>query len=151
MKFYLLVLGILSMTCSLNAQNPACVTQSGRSEENKNTTPEKIQVPEILTKLDVLDYVKVEGYQLTFKSVVSDGRCPKDVTCVWPGEAEILIEINDGTEIIAKRIAIPALGFEKEILSTLTHRIYLKNLVPYPLKANESIEAYQLLIKIQPI
>lgn len=139
------------MTCSLSAQNSASATKSGSSEENKNTAARRVQVPEILTKLDVLDDVEIEGYELTFKSVVSDGRCPKDVTCVWPGEAEILIEINDGTETVTKKISIPALGFEKQILSTPGHIVYLKNLAPYPIKANETIEAYQLLIKILPI
>jgi hypothetical protein len=28
---------------------------------------------------------------LHFKEVISDSRCPKDVTCIWAGEAKILV------------------------------------------------------------
>ncbi|MFD0932390.1 hypothetical protein ACFQ0R_07230 [Psychroflexus salinarum] len=140
MKFYLLVISLLSLSLSLNAQN---------SEENKNTT-EEVQVPEILTKLKLLEQVDIDGYRLSFKRVVSDGRCPKKVTCVWPGEADVIIEINDGSETVAKKITIPALGFHKEIFSTSTHIVYLKNLAPYPVNSEDKIEAYQLLLKIQP-
>lgn len=143
MKFYLLVISLWSISCSLNAQN-----DSDKSEKNQSTSHENVKAADVLTTLDMLNSYKLDKHQLTFKSVLSDGRCPKDVTCVWAGEAEILIEINDGTETVAEKIAIPALGFEKEILSTSDHKVYLRNLAPYPMKANESIEAYQLLIKI---
>ena len=128
------------MTLNLTAQN---------SEEQTKTSQEEVQVPEILTKLNLLDAVEVEGHQLTFRNVVTDGRCPKEVTCVWPGEADVIIEINDGTEVVAKKMTIPASGTHKEILSTSSHVIYLKNLAPYPVQPNDKIESYELLIKIQ--
>lgn len=148
MKFYLLVLGVMSMTLSLSAQSPAGVTESGRSEENKSTPTEQVQVPEILTKIGLLQGMEVDGHIIAFKKVRSDGRCPKKVTCVWAGESEILIEINDGTEVVAKHIVIPAMGTHSEILSTATHTVYLKNLTPYPVHAGEDIEDYQLVLKI---
>ncbi|NEV94716.1 hypothetical protein G3567_11230 [Psychroflexus sp. YR1-1] len=139
MKFYLLVLSLMSMTLSLSAQS---------SEENKSTPTERVQVPEILTKIGLLQGIEVDGHLITFKGVRSDGRCPKKITCVWAGEAEILIEINDGTETVAKHIVIPAMGTHSEILSTSTHTVYLKNLRPYPVNAGEDIEDYQLVLKI---
>lgn len=142
MKFYFIVISLLSLSWSFTAQN---------SEENKNTTQENVQATDVLTTLDLLDYIEVNRYRFTFKSALNDGRCPKDVTCVWAGEAEILIEINDGSETVSKKIKMPALGFEKEILSTQSHKVYLKNLVPYPMKAIDKTEAYQLLIKIQSL
>ncbi|SDG89218.1 hypothetical protein [Psychroflexus sediminis] len=148
MKFYLLALAVMSMTLSLNAQNPADVAESGKSEENLKTTSDKVQVPEILTILGVLKDMQVDDKIITFKSVLNDGRCPKKVTCVWAGEAEILIEIKDGEESIARKITIPALGFHREILSSPTHKVYIKNLTPYPVKPGENIENYQLLLKI---
>ena len=30
-----------------------------------------------------------------FKEVVSDSRCPKGVTCVWAGEARVLVDIYE--------------------------------------------------------
>lgn len=150
MKFTLLILSLISLSLSLTAQNPARVTQSGRSEDNKNLSQEKVQVPEILTKLKVLEQLQIDEYRLTFKSIVNDGRCPEKVTCVWPGEANVMLEIFDGTDTTSKTIAIPALGFHRELFSTSEHVVYLKNLTPYPITAKDNIKAYQLLLKIQP-
>ena len=140
MKLYLFLLSVLSITYSLNAQN---------SEKNTTETEKKIGVPEILTKINLLDHVEVGAYTLTFAAVESDGRCPKQVTCVWPGEAHIVIEIHDGTDAVQHRISIPALGFHKEILSTDSHKVYLKNIEPYPIKPDEKLEAYKLILKIE--
>jgi hypothetical protein len=139
MKLYLFFLGVLSITCSLNAQN---------SEKNTTETKKKIEVPEILTKVNLLDHVEVGAYTLTFTKVESDGRCPKQVTCVWPGEANIVIEINDGTDTEQYRISIPALGLHREILSIDSHKVYLKNIEPYPIRTNDNLEAYKLVLKI---
>jgi hypothetical protein len=139
MKLYLFLLSVLSVTCSLNAQN---------SEKNTTETKKKIEVPEILTKVNLLDHVEVGAYTLTFTKVESDGRCPKQVTCVWPGEANIVIEINDGTDTEQYRISIPALGLHRKILSTDSHKVYLKNIEPYPIRTNDNLEAYKLVLKI---
>ena len=32
---------------------------------------------------------------LRFKEVVSDSRCPRNVTCIWPGEAKVLLEVRN--------------------------------------------------------
>jgi hypothetical protein len=141
MKFYPLVVSLVLLSWSLTAQN---------HEENQNTTSEKVQVPEIITKLNLLEEVEIDEYRLRFKSVVSDGRCPEKVTCVWPGEAEVMVEIFDGTDSKTKTITIPALGFEKEIFTTSEHVVDLKNLAPYPITATTEIQAYQLLLKIHP-
>jgi hypothetical protein len=141
MKLYLFFLGVLSITCSLNAQN---------SEKNTLETEKKIKVPEILTMVNLLDHIEVGAYTLTFTAVESDGRCPKQVTCVWPGEANIVIEINDGTDTEKYRISVPALGFHREILSTGSHKVYLKNIEPYPIKPDAKLEAYKLILKIVP-
>jgi len=37
-----------------------------------------------------------DGFSLRFVSVANDSRCPVDVTCVWAGNAEVLVEANAG-------------------------------------------------------
>jgi len=34
---------------------------------------------------------------LTFKSVLSDSRCPNGVTCIWAGEATVLVNVKIGS------------------------------------------------------
>jgi hypothetical protein len=40
--------------------------------------------------------VEGEGLKVRFDSVTSDSRCPEGVTCVWAGNAEVLIEAEAG-------------------------------------------------------
>jgi len=139
MKLHLFLLSVLSITCSLNAQN---------SEKNTAEIEKKIEVPEILTKVTLLDHIEVGAYTLRFTAVESDGRCPKQVTCVWPGEANIVIEINDGTDAEQHRINVPALGFHTAILSTDSHKVYLKNIEPYPIRPDDKLKSYKLVLQI---
>ena len=142
MKSYIFAIGLVITSLSLSAQG---------SVNTENTSTEKAQVPEILTKLKLMQEINIDGYLLSFKSVENDGRCPKKVTCVWPGEAKVLVEIFDGTDIKSKTITIPALGFHEEIFTTSEHVVYLKNLAPYPVTSKDDIKAYQLLLKVQVI
>jgi hypothetical protein len=38
--------------------------------------------------------VRPGGLELTFQAVVSDSRCPVDVTCVWAGEARLRLKVS---------------------------------------------------------
>jgi hypothetical protein len=38
--------------------------------------------------------VKGQGLKVKFASVVDDSRCPANVTCVWEGDAKILIGVS---------------------------------------------------------
>jgi hypothetical protein len=40
--------------------------------------------------------VKGEGLKLKFDSPVDDSRCPRDVTCIWAGDAKIVISVRRG-------------------------------------------------------
>lgn len=43
---------------------------------------------------------------IRFKEVVSDSRCPKDVTCVWAGEAKVLIEIFEKGKLTSEKVVV---------------------------------------------
>ena len=73
MKLYLFLLSVLSITYSLNAQN---------SEKNTTETKKKIEVPEILTKVNLLEHVEVGAYTLTFTKVESDGLSKTSDMCL---------------------------------------------------------------------
>jgi hypothetical protein len=42
----------------------------------------------------------VEGTSLsvTFERVTDDSRCPIDVTCIWEGDATVVLKVKNGTE-----------------------------------------------------
>jgi len=43
---------------------------------------------------------------IRFIEVVSDSRCPKEVTCVWAGEAKVLIEIFEKGKLINQKLVV---------------------------------------------
>ena len=43
---------------------------------------------------------------IRFKEVISDSRCPKDVTCVWAGEAKVLIEIFENGNRMSEKLVV---------------------------------------------
>ncbi|MGH9457048.1 MAG: hypothetical protein ACRD2J_05340 [Thermoanaerobaculia bacterium] len=47
-------------------------------------------------RLAMTDAVRVEppGIVVQFAAVVADSRCPRDVTCVWAGDAEIALRVS---------------------------------------------------------
>ena len=38
--------------------------------------------------------VSVEGLKLSFEAVTEDSRCPVDVTCVWAGNAKVILKLS---------------------------------------------------------
>lgn len=45
------------------------------------------------SKITQTDCVKKKGYRLQLVKVISDSRCPSDVTCVWAGEAQVMVSV----------------------------------------------------------
>jgi hypothetical protein len=100
--------------------------------------------------------VDFENYQIKFKNVVSDSRCPKDVMCIRAGEAKVLLSIfKNGTYIEDKEITIDASGYVMEennlAFTTDDFRIFGMNLKPYPqTKDGVSKTNYEIEIVFQP-
>lgn len=54
-------------------------------------TSEKIRY----SKITQQECVKKKGYRLQLVKVISDSRCPADVTCIWAGEAQVLVAVYE--------------------------------------------------------
>jgi hypothetical protein len=52
------------------------------------------------------EQLEIGDKSIRFKEVVSDSRCPKDVTCVWAGEAKVLIEIFENGKLLNKKLVV---------------------------------------------
>ncbi|WP_296383638.1 hypothetical protein [Winogradskyella sp.] len=97
-----------------------------------------------------------EDYEIKFKKVVVDSRCPKNVMCVRAGEAEVLVSIyKNGNFIEDKKIRIDASGCVMEsnnlAFNTKTFKIYGFALTPYPGGVNDIADKeYELEIVLKP-
>ena len=81
--------------------------------------------------------IDFEDYQIKFKSVITDSRCPKSVMCVRAGEADVLVSIyKNGNFIEDKKIRIDASGYVMEsnnlAFDAKDFKIYGFALTPYP-------------------
>jgi hypothetical protein len=96
-------------------------------------TPTPSGVPTIGIKLMYGDMVDFGETQIKFAEVVSDSRCPRDVDCVWAGEAKVRVEIYKNRQFSEeKEITFGALSNRLEILSTELLGINALKLQPYP-------------------
>lgn len=79
---------------------------------------------------------------IRFKAVISDSRCPKVVTCVWAGEAKVLIEIFEKGKLINEKLVVINPYFTDEIplkfsAGEVIYSITTFRLFPYPAAASK--------------
>jgi hypothetical protein len=120
---YLLLFGILISSIFLSAQV---------QEENRIFN----------TVLHGGEQLKFGDKSIRFKEVISDSRCPKDVTCIWAGEAKVLIEIFEKGKRINEKIVVINTSIINEIPLQFSAggRIYCITafrLFPYPSTASK--------------
>jgi len=84
---YLFLFGILICSISLSAQV---------QEENRIFN----------SVLQGGEQLEFGDKSIRFKEVISDSRCPKDVTCVWAGEAKVMIEIFEKGKLINEKLVV---------------------------------------------
>lgn len=92
-------------------------------------------------KIKQISCIKKKGAQLILKEVLSDSRCPQGVTCIWAGEATVVISaFKNGMLIEDKTIVISSKKEEENKLWFATNlpsdKQNLKeiSLFPYPKK-----------------
>lgn len=80
---------------------------------------------------------------LTFTRVEQDSRCPTDVTCVWPGQAEITVTISQPGQPAETLSLIQRPGDEAASAQPIDGMtIKLVDLAPYPTTAQSPAATY---------
>lgn len=135
MKFNLLVLMFFfaSLFYSLNAQ--------------AQVVKDSLSITKVVGYQQKVDF---KDYEVKFKKVITDSRCPKNVMCVRAGEADVLVSIyKNGKFLEDKKIRIDASGYVMEsnnlAFNAKDFKIYGFALSPYPEGVNDIIvEEYRL-------
>lgn len=115
------------------------------------------ETPEVNTyssTLSVGEVLNLNNRTIVFKNVVSDSRCPKDVTCVWAGEAKIAIDIYEkGRWIKEQIINIESTNIPLEFsVGEITYSISNLILSPHPtVKKAEVPVNYVLQMSVREI
>ena len=129
---YILFLGLFFGMLSVNAQDQS----------------EKVSFESLLSPGEFFSF---ENKSIRFKEVVSDSRCPKDVTCIWAGEAKVLVEVlENGKQIEEKIISLKdAKNFTFSFSdSDLVYSLSALDLYPYPISTHK-IQDSEYCLKIQ--
>lgn len=125
---------------------------SGHLVAQDSTT---VEVPKIVAKLPLGKTYTLDQVELVFVDVLSDSRCPKDVTCVWAGQAVALVEVYKDQVLIERKEVVFEPGKNtnlniKTLCANKGLRVLANNLLPYPEQSQEKIkkEAYYLQLEI---
>lgn len=86
---------------------------------------------------------------------VEDSRCPKDVTCVWAGDASVSmrLSINDSTEDFVLHTNPNKDAGQSIETVLLNHTIRLIDVSPYPVSSTGeiSLEDYEIELEVTEI
>lgn len=138
-------LRIFLVFISFYAFLPAGQTGAKAQNTSSTTTSESAKVTIALGKCQ-----KMDGVKITFLEVLEDSRCPKDVDCVWAGQAKINIRIKEnGKASFEKEILFDGSGKEIVIHTSETAVIKAIGLSPYPMTSMQKKDrVYYLEVKM---
>ena len=95
------------------------------------------------------DVMQLGDKGIKFKKVVSDSRCPKNVTCVWAGEVKILIEFYEDGKLKGEKIVAGSNNSISEFFKNEEIEISQLNVYPYPETSSKILpEEYSVSIQI---
>jgi hypothetical protein len=78
----------------------ACSSSSSTGTDATLQTSQTVLQREIgrAFEMKIGETISVGDLRLTFRSVEGDSRCPIDAVCVWAGDAEIALRIEQGSQ-----------------------------------------------------
>lgn len=81
-------------------------------------------------ELDAGHEFKLGQTSVRFLRVISDSRCPRKVTCIWEGEAKILLGIRKNGKYFEKEVVVSGSGTAFMLSEDL--QMQVSYLWPYP-------------------
>lgn len=86
---------------------------------------------------------------MRFVEVVEDSRCPRDVDCIWAGNAKVKLLVSKG-KAAPKEIELNT-GIEPRAVTIFGCELTLKGLTPYPDNSRPSRETPTALISVKTV
>lgn len=100
------------------------------------------------------EQLKFGNRSIKFKELISDSRCPSDVTCIWPGEAKILVEVFENGNLCGEEMLVISSGDRntsvslQKLFSGGDFSLSAFQLTPYP-KTSERIKPSEYSINLE--
>ncbi len=88
-----------------------------------------------------------ENVKITFKEVITDSRCPKNVTCIWAGQVSCLTEVTKGGTL--NKLVLTQPGLSDPATESFNGYKVAFNVTPYP-EAGKQIaqDEYRLVLTV---
>ncbi|MDT0642080.1 hypothetical protein RM553_04475 [Zunongwangia sp. F363] len=94
------------------------------------------------------DVFEVNTHGVKFKKVISDSRCPRNVTCIWAGEVKVLLEFFENGKSVGEKI-VAGTNFPLEDFFGKSFALSDFAVYPYPESPQEIQNSeYSLQLKI---
>lgn len=107
----------------------------------------KAETPQIGMAIPLGEAIEVNGLTIEFVKVLEDSRCPKDVQCVWAGQAKVKVAVSTldmepqfAELVFGTQIADRAVQMDEFFIEGLS-------LTPYPTSETQGKLEYVLLLK----
>ncbi len=121
----------------------------------QDSTIVKAETPKIVSKLAFGETLQFNDIEIEFVAVLSDSRCPKNVTCIRAGEAVVLVAIfKNGKKIEQKKLVFTPTSYLQNRIGNLFASKDLNisgfNISPYPVAGTETNpEDYYLQLEVR--
>lgn len=110
----------------------------------------KVEVPRIIMKAFTGKSIPVESTSVMLVQVLEDSRCPKDVQCVWAGQAKVEVLITDGEGTKSTKVITVAGGAASSIYTEDGFEIMVRGLAPYPVSTHKIASSdYYLKLEVK--
>jgi hypothetical protein len=132
-----------------------CILCFSAFAKAQDSTSVQVTPPKIAVKLMLEKKVILADTEITFIEVLEDSRCPKNVTCIWAGQAKVRLSVQPKGGSIEYRELTFSPGLQGAILIAETKdcQIVVDHLNPYPEASQEEAakKGYYLSIRETPL
>lgn len=94
-----------------------------------------VEAPKIVTKLKIGEQMNFTHKNIKFIKVLEDSRCPEGVSCIWAGQAKIVVGIYEADKLIEEKVFILGTNTkdeDKKVAKLEDASISVHQLSPYP-------------------
>lgn len=97
----------------------------------------QVTAPKIISKLKLGSSIEFDSKSIKFVKVIEDSRCPTGVSCMWEGQAKVLIELYENGKLLeTKELIFGKTNInpkkQKVVLAQVDKKIYAYTISPYP-------------------
>ena len=110
-----------------------------------------VEVPKIMVKISLGETVQFKKASVKFLKVMEDSRCPSDVTCIWEGQARVLVEVTETGKQPQQVELLYGKRINKALYASEGYSLEGISLSPYPTSESVGNMEYKLLVSEEGI